>query len=241
MLAKSLMTPTEHLMALVGFAVVVFVLIVAGRRNDAVTRRVFGTVAAAAWLTSSVFYVLPENLEPHMSLPIQACDLLALFAVIALWLPSRLMRAVMYFGGFGLTTQAFLTPVPEIGGPDNIRYWIFWSVHGVIVATSIYVLVVERFRPAFRDLCYAVAFWAVYAVAMIGLDYGTYAGGLNDGEGWYYGYLGPTLPKAVQGSVLKYLGDWPLRPLLMMALALAIFVMLWLPWWVVAKLREQPK
>lgn len=226
----SAMTPTQHLAALVVFTAVVVVLVLAGRKNDKLARRVFAGIALGAWLLSSVFYVLPKNIEPDKSLPIQACDLLALFAVITLALPSRLMRAVMYFGGVGLTTQAFITPTSDIGGPGNIKFWIFWSLHGVVLATAIYVVAVDRFRPTVVDLRNASLFWGGYAVAMIALNYGTFVAGLNGGQGWYYGYLGPTLPEIVSGSILRHFGDWPVRPMVMMLFALSVFILIWLPW-----------
>lgn len=233
MLAQSTLTATQHLLSLGVFAVIVLLMVVAGRNNDRLTRRIAAVFGFGVWLLSAIFYVLPANIEPHMSLPIQACDLLVLLAPLTLWRPSRFLYAVVYFGGIGLTTQGFISPTSDIGGPGNIKFWIFWLLHCTIVATAIYIVAVDRFRPAFKDLCNAVLFWFIYAVAMIALNYGTYAGGLNDGQGWYYGYLGPTLPDVVADSILKHLGDWPIRPILMILLALLIYVMLYLPWLIV--------
>lgn len=235
MIAQSTFTTTHHLFSLGTFALVVVAMILAGRHNDKQTRLIAAAVGFGVWLLSAVYYTLPANLEPDKSLPIQACDLLVLLAPLTLLRPSRLMHAVVYFGGFGLTTQAFVTPTSDIGGPDNIKFWIFWLLHGVILSTAIYIVVVERFRPRLKDLRNAVLFWGGYALAMIALNYSTYLGGLNEGQGWYYGYLGPTLPDIVAGSVLKHLGEWPLRPLLMMLLALTIFVLLYLPWLLVPR------
>lgn len=247
MLAESTFTTTHHIGALVGFAVCTTVLVLAGRKDPTRTRWVFAGISLGAWLLSSVFYLLPAHIEPNVSLPIQACDLLALFAAITLALPSRFMKAVMYFGGFGMTTQAFATPTSDIGAPDNIKFWIFWLLHGVILATAIYIVVVDKFRPAFKDFRRASLFWLVYALAMIGLNYGTYLAGLNDGKGWYYGYLGPYVPDIVAGSVLRFLGEWPIRPLMMMLIILTIFTLLYLPWVFVPNKRadtppiDQPK
>lgn len=237
-LAQSEFTTTHHLLSLGVFAIVVIAMVIAGRANDRVTRRIGAAIGLGIWLLSAVYYMLPANLEPDKSLPIQACDLLVLLAPLTLLRPSRLLQAVVYFGGFALTTQGFVTPTSDIGGPDNIKFWIFWLLHGMIVATSIYIVAVDRFKPSLKDLRNAVLFWFGYALAMIALNYGTYAGGLNDGQGWYYGYLGPSLPDAVSGSVLRHLGEWPLRPVLMMLLALSIFVMLYLPWLLIP---ERPK
>lgn len=239
-LAQSEFTTTHHLLTLGVFVVVVVVMVLAGRTNDRATRRVGAAIGLGVWLLSAVYYTLPGNLEPDKSLPIQACDLLVLLAPLALLRPSRLLYAAVYFGGFGLTTQGFVTPTSDIGGPDNIKFWIFWLLHGVIVATAIYIVAVDRFKPKFTDLRNAVLFWFGYALAMITLNYGTYAGGLNDGRGWYYGYLGPSLPDAVADSILRHLGEWPVRPMLMMLLALFIFVMLYLPWLLIPE-RTKPE
>ena len=235
----SAFTPTHHVLALAVFAVAVAVMVVAGRRHDRVTRRVIAVLGLGIWLFSGIYYVLPAHLEPDKSLPIQACDLLALLAPLVLLWPGRLLRTLVYFGGFGLTTQAFVTPTSDIGGPDNIKFWIFWLLHGSILATTIYIVAVDRYRPTFKDLRNAVGWWGGYALAMIALNYGTALAGLNGGDGWYYGYLGPSLPQIVQGSVLKYLGPWPIRPVMMMLLALFVYVLCWLPWAVVGRLQRR--
>lgn len=239
MLAESTFTTTHHLVTLVVFALVTAGFVFAGRKHDKAARYTLAVVSLGAWLLSSIFYTLPANLEPHMSLPIQACDLLALFAAITLVIPSRLMLAVMYFGGFGMTTQAFATPTSDIGGPDNIKFWIFWFLHGVILTTSIYFVAVNKYRPAFKDFIMATAFWLAYAFAMIGINYGAYKVGLNDGKGWYYGYLGPHVPDIVAGSVIRFLGDWPIRPMMMILVILSIFLIIYLPWLFVPK-RQAP-
>jgi hypothetical integral membrane protein (TIGR02206 family) len=238
MLVASTFTTTHHLLSLGTFAVVVFLIVLAGRANDRLTRRIAAVVGFGVWLLSAIYYTLPANLEPDKSLPIQACDVLVLLAPLTLYRPSRFLQAVVYFGGFGLTTQAFVTPTSDIGGPDNIKFWIFWLLHGVILATAIYIVAVDRFRPTRMDFRNAVFFWAGYALAMIALNFATYLGGLNAGQGWYYGYLGPTLPEIVQGSILSRLGDWPIRPLMMMGLGLLIFIVLYLPWLAMPSRRE---
>lgn len=231
----SAFTTTHHVLSLMVFFVVVACMVIAGRSRDKLTRRVGAAVGFAVWMLSAFFYILPANLELDKSLPIQACDILVLLAPLSLARPSRFLRAVVYFGGFGLTTQAFVTPTADIGGPDGIKFWIFWLLHGVILATAIYIVAVDRFRPMLKDLRDAVLFWFAYAVAMITLNYSTHLGGFNDGQGWYYGYLGPMLPDIVAGSVLKHLGPWPIRPIMMMLLALTVFVALYLPWLLVPR------
>lgn len=237
--STSALTTTQHVCALIVFGVIVSLMVVMGRRHDRATRRTAAVIGMGIWLFSGIYYVMPAHLEPDKSLPIQACDLLALLAPLVLALPSRLVRTLVYFGGFGLTTQAFVTPTSDIGGPDNIKFWIFWTLHGSILATSIYIIAVDRYRPTLKDLSVAVLGWGGYALAMIALNYGTYRAGLNNGDGWYYGYLGPSLPDVVQGSVLKYLGPWPVRPVMMMLFGLVVFVLCWLPWAVAGRIASR--
>ena len=154
-------------------------------------------------------------------------NMLALIAPLALVLRSRPIRAIAYFGGIGLTTQAFLTPVIDTG-PDTLKFWAFWLLHMVILISAVFDLTVGGFRPNWKDLCWAVGFWFIYAIAMVILD---------SRMDWYYGYLGPNIPKNAEGSVLKYLGPWPWRPMVMMGIVLVIFVVLWLPFAVARVLK----
>ncbi|MEM9021098.1 MAG: TIGR02206 family membrane protein [Planctomycetota bacterium] len=191
-----------------------------GEKQALLMARTLGVLGIGIWVTSGVFYSIPPQLKPEESLPIQACDLLALIAAVAMLRPVRLLRAVTYFGAFGLTLQAFLTPVIDTG-PDTMKFYMFWLLHISIVFCAVFDVVVRGFRPTGRDLLVAVAWWAGYALIMIGVNYPT---------GWYYGYLGPKIPPNAEDTILKHLGPWPVRPLSMMALALILFTLLWLPW-----------
>lgn len=223
LLAESIFTSTHHAIVLVVCAALTAGVLWYGRRGtrpQALARRYLALAGIGVWLASGVFYSIPPQLKPYESLPIQACDILALIAPLALIRPTRLLRAMVYFGAFGLTLQAFLTPVIDTG-PDTLKFYIFWSLHLSIILCALFDLVVGGYRPTGRDLLRAIAAWAVYAVGMIVLNYPT---------GWYYGYLGPEIPPNAANTILKYLGPWPIRPLSMMLLATTLFVLLWLPW-----------
>jgi len=221
-------TGSQHVAMLIATAGFLAGCILVGRLGgEHGVRRVLTTGGVIIWIASGLYFTLwPDELNSagHIkleeSLPIQACDLLALFAPLALVYPKRWLRAVVYFGAFGMTTQAFITPVIDTG-PDTPKFWVFWSLHASILMCAVFDLAVGGFKPTLRDLGKAVTFWFCYAVAMVILDGCT---------GWYYGYLGPTVPKNAEDSILKHLGDWPLRPALMMGIVLVIFVLLWLPW-----------
>jgi len=234
----SVFTPAQHLAMLIVTGGLLAAAILIGKLGP--ERGVRWTLVVSGvlvWLGSGWYFAF-HPLEMHLdgprvgqmkleeSLPIQACDLLALIAPLALVLRCRPVRAIAYFGGIGLTTQAFLTPVIDTG-PDTMKFWAFWLLHIVILVSAVFDLTVGRFRPTWKDLCWAVGFWFVYAVAMVILD---------SRMDWYYGYLGPSIPPNAEGSVLKYLGPWPWRPMVMMGIVLVIFVVLWLPWAVAGRI-----
>lgn len=231
---QSVFTSGHHLVVLAVYVPVTLAILWFGWRDERQAprmARVLGVLGIGIWVMSGVFYSIPPQLKLNESLPIQACDLLALIAPLTLLYPTRLLRTVTYFGAFGLTLQAFITPVIDTG-PDTFKFYVFWLLHMSIVWCALFDLVVRRYRPTVRDLWIAIGAWAVYGVAMIILNYPT---------GWYYGYLGPTIPPNAEDTVLKHLGPWPLRPLSIFALAGTLFTLLWLPWAVTRKLMPPEK
>lgn len=228
----SVFTSTHHLVVLCVLVLTVFVFVIYGKRGERqqkTTAQILGVAGIGIWVMSGVYYSIPPQLKPEESLPIQACDLLALITAITMLRPTRLLRAVTYFGAFGLTLQAFITPVIDTG-PDTFKFYVFWLLHASIVFCALFDLIVRGFRPNAKDLGLAVGFWAVYGAIMIILNWST---------GWYYGYLGPTIPKNAEGTILKYLGPWPVRPVSIFALAGFLFTLLWLPWWGFARRRQK--
>lgn len=231
---ESVFTPGHHLVVMAVMLPTLFAVLWYGRRGDEQARRMaqtLGVLGIGIWVMSGVFYSIPPQLKPNESLPIQACDLLALIAPLCMFRPTRLLRAVTYFGAFGLTLQAFITPVIDTG-PDTFKFYVFWLLHISIVFCALFDVVVRGFRPTARDLGIAIGSWAVYGVAMVILNYPT---------GWYYGYLGPTIPPNAEDTILQHLGPWPIRPLSIFALAGTLFTLLWLPWAIARKLMPSEK
>jgi hypothetical integral membrane protein (TIGR02206 family) len=132
--------------------------------------------------------------------------------------PTRRLQALAYFWGLALSTQAFITP-DLAGGPESISFWAFWLYHLFVVGAGVYVIAVQRFRPEWQDLRFAVVAGIVY-VAIVFLVDAIF--GVN------YGYLGRATP--TRPTLLDVLGPWPCRVLVMMLLASAAMTLLWLPW-----------
>lgn len=211
-----------HILTVVGFAVVVTIAILASRRVDPARRRTLelsvAALAAALWLGIVLWGFAPGRYDPSWSFPINICDLVALIVPIAFVRPHRNWHALLYSWGLSLSTQAVLTP-DLVSGPLTLAFWIFWGMHVLIVGGAIYILVVRRYRPTWRDCGFAIAMGWVWIVVIFALDWLT---------GYNYGYVGNAKPS--QPSLIDYLGPWPLRVLWMGLLGSAAMVLLQVPW-----------
>lgn len=177
----------------------------------------------------TVHWLLPANATWERSLPLMLCDLAAFLAAYAMYRPDhRWALTVLYFWGIGLSTQAFITPVLEVGYSYG-GFWRFWLGHIAIVGSSIYALVVLRYRPTFRDLVLAVLVSVAYAIVAVIANLTIDALGLIRGGGAAnYGYLGNTRPE--HPTMIDRLGPWPGRIGIIAAIVVNVFVLMWAVW-----------
>jgi hypothetical integral membrane protein (TIGR02206 family) len=169
-------------------------------------------VFVALWqLFGVVYWLLPANIDVRTSLPLQLCDLAGLLAPVAL-------VALLYFWAIGLSTQAFFTPIVEVG-PARAHFWIFWLGHFQIVASAVYDCWVLGYRPRFRD--YISVFAVNLGLLVVWL-------GVNGALGANYGYVGRSTPGS--RTIVDALGPWPGRILWIAVIAQGAQLLAWLPW-----------
>jgi len=226
--------PAVHLTTVVVMVTVMAVVSWYGRRlrlrdpdSEKRLRIGLGWFGLAVWLGSTIYWLHPLRTAVETSLPLHVCDVLGLIAPFALLMRWRWSRAVLYFWGIGLSTQAFVMPVIN-HGPDSSRYWVFWLTHLVLVGFAVYDLIAAGFRPDRRDLLTAAGLMTAYFVIVFAIDA---VFGLN------YGYIGATDDPVDQPGLVRALGDWPLRLIPMTLIVASLFVVLWLPWGLVRRGR----
>lgn len=189
-------------------------------------RRAWGWTILAFQAVVTIWYL--DGFQWQVSLPLQLCDLAAFMAGMAMVWHRRWMRTLLYFWAIGLSTQAFFTPIVQVGY-THWYFWMFWIGHTMIIGSAVYDVVVGGYRPAARDLRLAILVSLGYvAVAMttnLALDA---SGLLADGVRANYGYIGRTTP--VNPTIVDRLGPWPWRVLLLMAIVIVDFVLLWAVW-----------
>ena len=212
-----------HVAVVMLTAAVGTLIIWAGRRwrDTPRGRRLDLWLAGAAlliWLVCNGAWLLPHKRSLASSIPIHVSDVIGLSLPLALVWGWRWIRAIVYFWGFALTTQAYITP-DLADGPATAPFWMFWLAHMVILAGALYDVAVRGFRPIWRD--YGVALLALVCYAAIVLP-------INVLLDVNYGYVGRATPD--QPTLLDHLGPWPRRLLPMGALAVIALALPMLPW-----------
>jgi hypothetical integral membrane protein (TIGR02206 family) len=213
------------------FVVLVILGIVAlgvwGRRADRVpgTSKVVGAAVLGVWLLYNVYYFHPAIFRWDTSLPLHVCDMLGLLSAIALIVPKRFARAVLYFTAIPLAGQAILTPAGN-QDPATLRFWLYWTLHAGILGASVYDLVIRRYVPAIRDYVAVLCVDVVYVLVIVPIDILF---------GWNYGYLGDAKPDAP--TAIDVLGPWPQRVFLIFFIVIIIQAIMLIPWRVVRRQR----
>lgn len=185
-----------------------------------------GWVGVVLWLLQQVYAMLVE-FNPYDSFPLHICDIAALIGPLALLLPHRILRTVLYFWAFAFTTQGLITPTLE-RGPSTFTFWIFWVNHVSIIALAVYDLVVRGYRPTPNDLKAVILFSLLYVGLIAPLD---------ALMGWNYGYLGPHTPGGP--TLLDVLGPWPWRLIWITLMGAIMLTHAWLPWPIIQWLRQR--
>lgn len=186
-----------------------------GARNVDRALVVFGLIV---WVLVQSFEFTPGRFKIAKSLPVQVCDLAGLVAPLALWTNQRWLRAILYYWGIGLSSQAFIQPDLEAGA-RWLAFASFFTAHGVIVGFAIYDLVARGFRPTWRDYGIGALSLTLYIATILPFDLLT---------GFNYAYVGKAKPD--QPTIVDLLGPWPQRVILMAALVAAVLAMITLPW-----------
>ncbi len=179
-------------------------------------RRLVGWGCLVAWIINTAYWMMPERFALGSSLPIHFCNVANIFGALAVLRQSRLFQGVIYFWA-GLYVWAFLTPTVGVG-PARLGFWVFWIYHFFIALALAYILLIDRFRPSFRDLLHSSAFTLAYVAFMALVDHFT---------GWNYGFLGAETPDSP--TPVDVLGTYPLRIVWMILLGAVAFFLLWLP------------
>ena len=213
----------SHLVTVLVFGIVVATMCWTGRRvrgtpNERPYTLILSAATWALWFGYQAYDISTKGFSASHALPLQLSDVTAAVAGLVFIWPSRKLQSLAYFLGLALGSQAVFTP-DLTAGPTTISFWAFWLYHLFVVGAGIYVVTVQRFRPTWRDLHFALLFALCYVAVVFTMDA---VFDLN------YGYLGRPTPS--RPSLLDFLGPWPLRVAFMVLLGAAAMSLLMIPW-----------
>ena len=172
----------------------------------------------ALWIGTFVWLNTGPKHDPPTTWPLQLCHWIAALDAIVLLRPARPLRAIAYFCGIALCTQALATP-SLVEGPHEWPFWFFWATHAMIVAVPVYDVVARGFRPDWRDFGIACAAAIGYVAIILPVDLAT---------GWNYGFVGPSTPGVA--TIVDLLGPWPQRLVAIVAISFFAMALLMTPW-----------
>lgn len=158
------------------------------------------------------------------ALPLHVCTFSNLLCAMMLWSRSYRIFEVQYFWALAGVTQALLTPdIGRFGFPHFV-FVIFFTSHGIILVSVVFMLVAERLRPTWASVGRAT-------VATIGFL--ALVGAVNWLTGGNYMFVAH---KPEFASLIDLLGPWPWYIGSMIIVGILAFVIVYLPfaiydWW----------
>ncbi len=229
-----------------GLAVALYVRRFGGlgrRRIERTTCAALGAFLLGSAAFSNVYWLTSGKWSVQWSVPLQLCDFALLLSAAMLlriairgrpplqprepgWRPGwQFVYELIYFWTLGGTTQAMLTPNlnTPFPHPETIR---FYTSHGGTFVAAMLLTAGMSFRPRPGSWWRVWLFTNALVPPVMLFDW---AAGAN-----YMFLMGP--PE--NPSVIDYLGPWPWMVAALSATALAIMMLLYLPWWWLDRRRE---
>jgi hypothetical integral membrane protein (TIGR02206 family) len=208
----------EHIVALLATAGVAVLLVTAARRwgdGWAVPAgRVLAVVILGGFVCEQLTYALRSEWTAEVNLPLQLTDAVTLVSVAALWRPeSALLVELVYFWALSASLQAVLTPDLGQAHPDLLFFTYFATHSGALAAACLLVFGTRRApRPN--------AVWRVYAITLAFAGLAAVGTLLTGGNYMFLRH------KPARGSLLDFMGPWPVYILEGALLGLVMFLAL---------------
>ena len=212
---------SEHFITLaIGF-VVILGLIIFAKRSDK-NQGIVTAVIAFLCLASYPFALYAWSGHPRALdnvLPFHLCDLAAIVAGFALYTRKPFPLTLTYFWGIAATTQALLTPAIT-HGPPSLPFINFFVQHFAIVAAAIYIPLVLKWRP---EMPWWKSPLKVFGISVVYQGIALLINVILK-TNFAFASRPPDNP-----SLIDHLGQWPIYLFAIQGIALALYLLLALP------------
>ena len=214
---------TEHYLSVALFLAIGILFIYIGQnylKKDQKYRFIFGLMLFIFFfqVIKVPLYMYTGVFNYRVDLPLHLCNISPIFMFFAYFFRSRIAWSIFFLWIMAGTFQSLLTPTLTESFP-HYEWWRYWIIHVWLVTGAFYGIFVLGYRIKFKDMFYSL-FWlnvlafAVYFInVQIGANY-MYMSGKPDGKTMY-----------------DLLGDWPLYILQLEFVALLLFSIIYLPFY----------
>lgn len=171
------------------------------------------------------WYYFHEQTPIVETLPFHLCAVSYILTIVMLLFPTYRMYEFLYFGGIGGALQALITPAAILSGYPHFTYFYFFVGHGAIVWVALYMTWVRGYRPTWKSIWRVLIMLNILLAIVIPINWLT-------GENYLF-----AAEKPAGDSLLNFLGPWPWYLFSLEAVAIVMFVIMYLPFLV--KRKEQ--
>ncbi|MEK5105554.1 TIGR02206 family membrane protein [Cytobacillus sp. FSL K6-0129] len=154
--------------------------------------------------------------DVSFALPLHLCSISVLLCLLLLIFQKRLLFQLTYYIGIAGATMAILTPELFFGYP-HFRYFQFFFIHMIIVWTALLYIFSFKYSPSSKGVVAAFISLNIFAIIAAVINY------VTDGN---YMFLSR---KPATSSVLDFFGPYPYYIFVLEAVAVLLFVLMYLP------------
>jgi len=211
---------TIHLVTLLVVALFILGLMRFKGAPEETLRKVRWALALGLWLNEIAWHawnIAVGLWTVQTMLPLHLCSVLVWMSGFTLISKNQTLYAFSYFLGIGAAVQALITPDAGIYGFPHFRYIQPIISHGLLVSVGVYMTVVEGFRPTWKSLARVFVITNLYMIVIFFV---------NNAIGSNYMMVNA---KPGVTSLFDVLPDWPWYLPILEGIALAIFLLLYLP------------
>jgi len=192
------------------------------QRQKVKTFELLGVFVSLTIIIFHLYFIGLGGYNVSEDLPLFLCSFLALIIPVFTHFRKYWMYEILLFWVIAGTLQGVITPDIAIGFP-SLDYFRYWVVHLGLLTIIFYATLVLNMRPTLKSVFKSFLALQVYAIILMGINY------VLDAN---YSYLNR---KPESASALDYFGDWPNYLLVVEALLIPFFLLIYLPFYLTRK------
>jgi len=220
----------EHFISVMIFSLIGAGLIFLGRRtNDPEKRRTlvlyFTFSIFLAQLAKVIILLSIGQFDATEDLPFQLCNIAPFILWLAYYLRSRVLWGVIFMWIMAGTLQANFTPNLHQAFP-HFEWFRYWIIHVWLIISILYGIILLDYRLVWQDIFRSLFWLNIFALIMYPVNKVLNAN---------YLFL---INKPDAKSMYDLLGDWPYYIFQLEFVALFLFTLLFIPFFLHARYRK---